>query len=55
MVDNQSRIAGLMQILRAQATQLAGQCEALCNGEGLTLSKEQKGDLVLEDAIKELL
>lgn len=44
-----------MQIMRAQATQLAGQCEALCNGEGLTLTKEQRGDLVLEDAIKELM
>lgn len=54
MVDAASRMAGLMHLMKAQSAQLAGQCEALCNGEGLTLSKEQKGDFVLEDAIKEL-
>lgn len=54
MVDNATRLAGLMQIMKVQASGLAGQCEALCNGEGLTLTKEQKGDIVFEDAIKEL-
>jgi len=33
-------MAGLMQVMKAQAASLAGQCEALCNGEGLTLTKE---------------
>lgn len=54
MVDNTSRMAGLMQIMKAQSGTLMSQCEALCNGEGLTLSKEQKGDFSLEEAIKEL-
>jgi hypothetical protein len=47
-------MAGLMQLMRVQATQLLSQCESLQNGEGLTLSKEQKGDFSLESAIADL-
>ena len=48
----ESKLAGLIQVLRAQASQLLGQCEALSGGDLLT--KEQAGMLDLSQAIKDL-
>lgn len=46
MVEDQSRKAGLMQVMRAQATHLLGEVEALTGGD--LLSKEQKAMMPLE-------
>ena len=48
----ESKSAGLIQLLKAQATQLLGKCEALSGGDLLT--KEQAGQLDLAKAIKDL-
>ena len=45
-------MAGLIQVLKAQASQLLGQCEALSGGDLLT--KEQKSILDFDQAIKDL-
>ena len=47
-----SKLAGLIQVLKAQASQLLGQCEALSGGDLLT--KEQKSSIDLDQAIKDL-
>ena len=44
--------AGLMQLLRAQATQLLGEVEALTGGD--LLSKEQKAIMPLDAALRDL-
>lgn len=44
--------AGLMQVMRAQASQLLGEVEALTGGELLTT--EQKDMMSIEDALKDL-
>ena len=48
----ESKLAGLIQVLRAQASQLLGQCEALSGGDLLT--QEQKSVINLNEAIKDL-
>eukprot|EP00353_Schmidingerella_taraikaensis_P018840 CAMPEP_0185605100 /NCGR_PEP_ID=MMETSP0436-20130131/3780_1 /TAXON_ID=626734 ORGANISM="Favella taraikaensis, Strain Fe Narragansett Bay" /NCGR_SAMPLE_ID=MMETSP0436 /ASSEMBLY_ACC=CAM_ASM_000390 /LENGTH=90 /DNA_ID=CAMNT_0028236171 /DNA_START=40 /DNA_END=312 /DNA_ORIENTATION=- len=52
MVEDRGRKAGLMQVMRAQATQLLGQVEAMTGGDLLT--KEQKAIMPLEQAMKDL-
>ncbi len=49
MVEDQNRQAGLMQLLRAQATQLLGEVEALTGGELLT--KDQKALMPIDQAL----
>ena len=44
--------AGLMQLLRAKATQLLGEVEALTGGD--LLSKEQKAIMPLDAALRDL-
>ena len=48
----ESKLAGLIQVLRAQSSQLLGQCEALSGGDLLT--KDQRDMLDLEQAVKDL-
>ena len=48
----ESRKAGLMQLLRAQATQLLGEVEALTGGD--LLSKEQKAMMPLDATLRDL-
>ena len=48
----ESKLAGLIQLLRSQASTLLGQCEALSGGDLLT--KEQKSMINLDEAIKDL-
>lgn len=52
MADTEGRKAGLMQLLRAQATQLLGEVEALTGGE--MLSKDQKAMMPLDLALRDL-
>ena len=52
IVEDDTRKAGLMQMMRAQATQLLGQVEALTGGE--MLSKEQKAMMSLDLALRDL-
>jgi len=52
MVELETKQAGLMQMMRAQATQLLGQVEALTGGE--MLSKEQKAMMPLDQALRDL-
>ena len=52
MVEDKSKKAGLMQVLRAQATQLLGEVEALRGGELLT--NEQKEMMEIEEVHRDL-
>lgn len=52
MVEIDGRKAGLMQMMRAQATQLLGEVEALTGGE--MLSKDQKAMMPLDQALRDL-
>ena len=52
MVEEQGRKAGLMQVMRAQATQLLGEVEALTGGD--LLSKDQKAMIPLDQVMRDL-
>lgn len=52
MADTEGRKAGLMQMLRAQATQLLGEVEALTGGD--LLSKDQKTMMPIDQALRDL-
>lgn len=52
MVEASNKKAGLMQVMRAQATQLLGEVEALAGGDLLTA--DQKSMMSIDDALRDL-